>query len=152
MPYGFDVSDPQTKTGTTLGLRALQCLSWGRYYGVPGWLETPFSSRLKSLPPFKVLRHKPGVDFCRTDSCQFGSTHQKSFAFLSVWPHWQELDVDAHAKESMWLCPAPSQKPVQCTDDLAEALAQVLIDWNQPSIWPGEPVDRPGCFGSALGS
>ena len=83
-PYGFDVNDPQTPTGTTLALRGLQCLSLGLRYGVSGWLETPFSSRLKS-PPYEDLRSREGVDFCRTDSCRFGSVHLKPFAFLSVW-------------------------------------------------------------------
>lgn len=83
-PYGFDVIHEQTRTGTSLALRGLQCLHLGERAGVPGWLETPYSSKLKALPPYEVLRKRPAFDFCRTDSCCFGSPHQKSFAFLSV--------------------------------------------------------------------
>ena len=77
----------QTAAGNSLALRGLQCMELGRRYEVPGWLETPFSSKLECLPPYDTLGKKPEVDFCRTDSCMFGSPHLKSFAFLSVLAH-----------------------------------------------------------------
>ena len=84
LPYGFEPHHPQTHVGNVLGLRGFQLLDLGERYEVPGVLETPFSSMLKLLRPHENLKRKPAFDECRTDSCRFGSVHQKGFRFMGV--------------------------------------------------------------------
>lgn len=126
-PYGFDTNDRQTRMGTLLALRGLQCLALGDRAGVPGWLETPYSSRLKSLPPYEKIRSRETADFCRSDSCAFGSPHLKSFAFLSV------LAPLAHAcrrcscsTKHLVVQGRFTKDSAMYTDGLAAALALVL--------------------------
>ena len=83
-PFGFDPSDPQTHDGNVLAGRSLQLLQKARVHRVSGILERPFSAKTKYLPAYQSLLRKPGVTEVRSDSCQFGSQHQKSFAFLGV--------------------------------------------------------------------
>ena len=83
-PYGFDPSDPQTATGNVLAFRSFQMMAVGEREGAAGLLETPNSSKLKNLPPWKSLSTKPGCQAVRCDSCRYGSPHLKSFRFLCV--------------------------------------------------------------------
>lgn len=83
-PYGFQPGHRQTANGNLLALRALQLMMIGLLSQVPGLLEKPLSSLLKHLPPYKNLVASPFCDTCRTDSCMFGSIHQKSFTFIGV--------------------------------------------------------------------
>eukprot|EP00435_Cladocopium_sp_Y103_P072261 s203_g39.t1 len=83
-PYGFDPGDPTTALGTLLAQSAFQVLTTGLRNEVPGLLETTYASRLRALPSYKAIRQDPAADECRTDSCRFGSQHQKPFRFLSV--------------------------------------------------------------------
>ena len=81
-PYGYDLQNPQTLTGNTLALRGMQSIALGRRYEVPGLFETPFSSKVKYLPPWQQLLRHHGVSQTRCDSCCFGSPHLKPFKFL----------------------------------------------------------------------
>ena len=83
-PYGFDPSDPQTATGNTLAFRSFQMMAVGEKEGAAGLLETPNSSKLKNLPPWRSLSMRPGGQAVRCDSCRYGSPHLKSFRFLCV--------------------------------------------------------------------
>ena len=83
-PFGYDPSDPATALGTLLAQRSFQVMVTGLRNEVPGLLETTFSSRLRALPSYESLQNDPAADMCRSDSCQFGSQHQKPFRFLSV--------------------------------------------------------------------
>ena len=128
-PYGFDPSHPQTHTGTALALRGLQCLELGWRHGVPGWLETTYSSKMKFLPPYKTLRAKRCVDFCRTDSCRFGSPHLKPFAFLSVWAPLDRIRQRCVCKGRHVVIEGKLTKAsAMYTDGLADALATVLSE------------------------
>ena len=128
-PYGFCPADPQTKTGTVLALRGLQCLHLGHRVGTPGWLETPFSSRLKALPPYKRLQGAKGADFCRSDSCCFGSEHLKPFAFLSVWAPLSRVRRRCRCSgKHLQVQGQYTKSSAMYTDDLAQNLALVLHD------------------------
>ena len=83
-PFGFDPCDPQTHDGNVLAGRSLQLLQKARVHRVSGIFERPFSAKTKHLPAYQTLLGKQGVTEVRSDSCQFGSKHQKSFAFLGV--------------------------------------------------------------------
>ena len=84
VPYGFDVGDPQTRTGNVLANRSCQIMSVGAQNDAVGLLETPFSSRLKCMPAYKSVASLPQCQMVRTDSCRFGSIHQKGFRFLGL--------------------------------------------------------------------
>ena len=91
LPYGFVPSDPQTAMGNVLAHRALQVMHFGRWYGVSGLLENPWSSKMKFLPVWQAFLQRPGVDSVRTDSCAFGSPHLKFFNFVGVWADMRPL-------------------------------------------------------------
>ncbi len=83
-PHGFDVLDPQTRTGTLLANRACQVMKVAEQNGACGIIETPFSSKIKHLPAWKAIQTLPSTMTVRADSCRFGSIHQKGFKFMSV--------------------------------------------------------------------
>ena len=89
VPHGFDPSFPQTSNGNLLVHRGLHLMHIGWQNKTPGLFETPWSALLKHLPSFQNLVRKPGVQERRTDSCMFGSIHQKSFRLVSV-----HMDLD----------------------------------------------------------
>ena len=90
-PLGFDGGCEKTLTGNTLALRALYLLTVAHYYFVPGLAEQPWTSMMQYLPSWENLAKKEGAATVRTDSCAFGSPHQKSFRFLSVWMRTDKL-------------------------------------------------------------
>ena len=49
-----------------------------------GMFERPYTARTKHLPAYKAVAALPMSSEIRSDSCQFGSPHQKSFALLGV--------------------------------------------------------------------
>ena len=83
-PFGFDTSDPQTRTGTELASRSMQLMYVGSRNDAAGISENPYSSYMKCLPAWQIVKGLDCADEARCDSCQFGSLHQKSFRFLSV--------------------------------------------------------------------
>ena len=83
-PLGFDPHDSKTKLGNLLFLRALQILKKAAMHTIAGLLERPFSALSKFLTAYQRALQWPGAQEVRIDSCQYGSAHQKSFAFLAV--------------------------------------------------------------------
>ena len=83
-PLGFDVSDGQTRTGNILANRSGQLMMVGSVNDAAGLWETPFSSKMKHLPSWKAIRRQRSASEVRTDSCRFGSIHQKGFRFLAI--------------------------------------------------------------------
>eukprot|EP00435_Cladocopium_sp_Y103_P063603 s567_g25.t1 len=83
-PFGFDVNDPQTKLGNTLGQRGAQLMYTAAANDAAGIMETTYSSYLKHLPGWKTVKKLPCAEEVRCDSCRFGSIHLKPFRFLSV--------------------------------------------------------------------
>ena len=83
-PLGFDVRDPQTAMGTLLANRACQVMKVADQNDAIGLLESPFSSKIKHLPAWKSIARLPSAMIVRSDSCRFGSIHQKGFKFMSV--------------------------------------------------------------------
>ena len=81
-PYGFDTRNSQTYNGNLLCQRSCQMMHVGLQNQAIGLLEKPFTSLMKHMPSYKALLNKPEVFEVRTDSCMFGSIHQKSFALL----------------------------------------------------------------------
>lgn len=91
-PIGFNTACEKTKVGNILALRALFLLSVAWRYYIPGLAEQPWTSMMRFLKPWQDLQEKEGVRTTRSDSCAFGSPHQKSFCFLSVWLDPGELN------------------------------------------------------------
>ena len=83
-PYGYDVEDPQTHIGNVLAHRGCQVMVVGAQNNAVGVLETPWSSKMKHLPAWKVVESLPQVVVIRSDSCRFGSIHQKGFKFMGL--------------------------------------------------------------------
>ena len=83
-PFGFEPEDNQTHLGNVLAHRSGQITYVGHTSGAAGLLETPYSSYMKHLPFWNILRRLDGASEVRSDSCRFGSVHLKSFRFLGV--------------------------------------------------------------------
>lgn len=83
-PLGFDPKEAKTQLGNHLFLTAFQILKKAAAHSIAGLLERPFSALSKFLVAYQRALHWPGAVEVRIDSCQYGSIHQKSFAFLSV--------------------------------------------------------------------
>ena len=81
-PFGFRPRESQTHNGNLLCQRSCQLLFTGIQNDAIGLLEKPFTSLMKHMPSYKALMRKKTVFEVRTDSCMFGSIHQKSFALL----------------------------------------------------------------------
>ena len=77
-PFGFRPRENQTHNGNLLCQRSCQRMQ----NDAIGLLEKPFTSLMKHMPSYKALLAKDTVFEVRTDSCMFGSIHQKSFALL----------------------------------------------------------------------
>lgn len=92
VPMGFDGSCEKTRTGNCLALRALFLLRVAWRCFIPGLAEQPWTSMMRYLAQWQDLQDKEGVRTVRTDSCAFGSPHQKSFRFMSVWMATEELN------------------------------------------------------------
>eukprot|EP00435_Cladocopium_sp_Y103_P017354 s93_g4.t1 len=82
MPRGFNPQDPKTLLGTTLALRSLACIKLASDIDVPGLLETPRRSKMRRLQEWLWLLASGAASEVFTDSCMFGSPHQKGFTFL----------------------------------------------------------------------
>ena len=82
VPYGYNPYDKQTKNGNLLCQRSCQILWVGLQNRAIGLMEKPFTSLMKHMPSYRALLARQGVFEVRTDSCMFGSPHQKSFAML----------------------------------------------------------------------
>ena len=129
LPYGLDPSDPQTHVGNALALRGLQTMEIGRKNLVPGIFESPYSAKVKNLPPWKSLASHPEVEVVRCDSCRFGSPHLKSFAFVGVHTAMDRLRVRCRCKKRHVQVQGKFTKAsATYVDELAEALANTLSD------------------------
>ena len=84
LPFGFDPHDPQTEVGNVLAHRSCQIMMVGAQNSAIGMLEAPFSSKMKNLPAWKIIESLSTTETVRTDSCRFGSIHQKGFRFLGL--------------------------------------------------------------------
>ena len=91
-PFGFDPSHPQTRLGNILGHRALQLLRIGWMFDAVGMIEQPFSSKMKNLPSWQAVSKLAEVRTVRTDSCRFGSVHQKGFRLMGLRMNMDRLD------------------------------------------------------------
>ena len=126
-PFGLDPKDEQTRVGNVLGHRGFQCLALGARWEVAGLLETPFSSKLRYLPSWAAIEDSPCSSWCRTDSCQFGSPHLKSFRFLAVHVDLDPLRVRCKCKQKHIQVQGKFTKGSAIyTDALAHRLAVVL--------------------------
>ena len=83
-PFGYDPSDPQTEDGNILAHRSFQVGFTAAANGAIAVLEKPHSSKMKYLPSWEVLCNLAAASLVRSDSCQFGSIHRKSFSFLGI--------------------------------------------------------------------
>ena len=126
-PFGFDTSDPQTRTGTILACRGCQLMYVGATNDVPGIMETPFSAYTKHLPQWQIVRQLPCADETRTDSCQFGSIHLKSFRFLGVHVDLELVKVRCNGgHEHVPIQGVFTKASATHAPKLAESLAKVL--------------------------
>ena len=128
-PFGFDTEDEQTRVGNELAHRGGQALYTAHQNDAAGILENPYSSFMKHLPFWNVLRRLPNSSEVRTDSCRFGSPHLKSFRMLGV-------NVDLSVLARRCVCKAKhvvvqggfTKISATYTDQLAQAIASVLAE------------------------
>eukprot|EP00435_Cladocopium_sp_Y103_P061685 s1586_g23.t1 len=83
-PFGFDVNNHQTKDGNILAHRALQLAFVAAVNEAIAVVEKPHSSKMRYLPAWEILLRLAAASLVRSDSCQFGSIHRKSFSFLGI--------------------------------------------------------------------
>ena len=83
-PFGYNPFHPQTRMGNILAHRALQLMRIGHRRGIAGMLEQPYSSKMQYLPAWQSLVALDEVSVVRSDSCQFGSVHQKPFRLVGL--------------------------------------------------------------------
>ena len=127
-PFGYDPWDEQTQTGNLLANRSGQMMKVGKENDAAGLWETPFSSKMKHLPAWKAIRRLCCAAEVRTDSCRFGSIHQKGFRFLSI-----NMKLDSIAKRCICRTKhVPVQgkytsKSATYTPQLAEAIARCFL-------------------------
>lgn len=127
VPFGFCPQEAKTRTGNILAMRAFQFLYLAAVYFIPAILENPNSSLIKNLPGWKIIEKMMASDLCRSDSCQFGSPHQKPFKFLGV-------HVDLQPLRRRCQCKGPhlrvegkyTKSSASYTPELADTLSQVL--------------------------
>ena len=125
VPYGYDVWDPQTRTGNILANRSCQIMMVGAQNDAVGLLETPFSSRLKCMPAYKSVASLPQCQMVRTDSCRFGSIHQKGFRFLGLNISLDPIALKCTcARKHVQIQGAYTKGSAIYTPKLAEAIAQ----------------------------
>ena len=81
-PRGYVPTEARTLLGTKLALRALALMYLAAVCDVVGTLEQPLRSKMAWLAEWRRLLE---LELCHeetTDSCMFGSPHQKPFRFL----------------------------------------------------------------------
>jgi len=123
-PFGFQVEDPQTMDGNILAHRGLQLLWMCGVYYVLGLLETPWSSKMRYLPAWRVIESKAFARVTRVDSCQYGSPHLESFRLLSV--HMEITHAAARCRGGHYHVPvegAYTKASATYTDQLSLAIA-----------------------------
>ena len=118
-PFGFEPEDNQTHLGNVLAHRSGQITYVGHRSGAAGLLETPYSSYMKHLPFWNILRRLDGASEVRSDSCRFGSVHLKSFRFLGV-------NVDTSKLALRCKC---TGKHVQVQGDTPKSLQFTVMPW-----------------------
>eukprot|EP00438_Fugacium_kawagutii_P027450 Skav208101 [mRNA] locus=scaffold1681:249518:254098:- [translate_table: standard] len=128
-PYGYEPSDPQTSVGNNLAHRSFQLAKVGVVNEAVGFIETPFSSYMKHLPPWQALKSLKETAEIRCDSCRFGSPHLKSFRLLGI-----NLDMSALAlrcqctKRHVQVQGAYTKGSAVCVDELARTMARVIAE------------------------
>ena len=126
-PFGFRPRESKTLLGNQLAMRAFQFLFLAARYLVPGILENPNASLIKNLPSWKTIQNLAVADMCRSDSCQFGSPHQKPFKFLGVHVKLEPLRRRCNCKGSHIKVEGKyTKQSATYTDELADTLSQVL--------------------------
>ena len=68
LPFGIDLSDPQTFVGTRLAYRALQVLDFCERHGVSGVVENLWTSKIRFLSGWEILASRENVQLVRCDS------------------------------------------------------------------------------------
>lgn len=114
-PFGFELEDNQTHLGNVLAHRSGQITYVGHRSGAAGLLETPYSSYMKHLPFWNILRRLDGASEVRSDSCRFGSVHLKSFRFLGVNVDTSKLALRCKCTGNMCKCRGDTPKSLQFT-------------------------------------
>ena len=128
-PYGYRPIGEQAMTGNTLALRSLQLMHVGAQCDSSGIVETPYSSYMKRLPPWQVLKKKEVCSEARVDSCRFGSPHLKSFRFLGLRVCLESLALKYQCTHRHVVVQGSLTKDsATYTDALARQIAQVLYD------------------------
>ena len=126
-PFGYNPKEEKTKVGNELAMRAFQLLYFAALFLVPAILENPNASLIKNLPAWMIIVRLAVSSMCRSDSCQFGSPHQKPFKFLAVHVDLGPLRrrcqcVNKHVKvEGKY-----TKSSATYTDELADTLSTVL--------------------------
>jgi len=138
-PFGFEPQEEGTQTGNVLAARSAQLMYVGAQNSSSGILETPYSSYMKHLPQWGIIRRLPETSETRCDSCRFGSPHLKSFRFLGLRVDLTRVSLRCQCRARHLLVEGKYTKDsATYTDQLACALANVLAD----AIWASKEAIR----------
>ena len=126
-PRGLDPTDPKTKEGTELALRALLLILIAANMSVPSILEQPRRSKMRRLAEWLFLISTGLAAETWLASCQYGSPHQKEFVMLCTFPEAEELHRKcSRDHEHVKIEGQYTKNSAIYTDQLAEALAGVF--------------------------
>ena len=127
-PHGFDPADSQTTTGNLLACRSCQLMKVGSMNDAAGMLETPYSSYMKWLPAWQVIKSLPNTEEVRTDSCRFGSPHLKSFRLLGLNLDMESLALKCKCRSKhLQVEGTYTKKSATYTDELAKTIAAIFF-------------------------
>ena len=127
-PLGFDPSDPQTHIGNQLAHRSCQLMMVGSRNNSAGMLETPFSSYMKGLRAWQIIKSRSGATEVRADSCRFGSEHLKAFRLLGLNLEMRDLCRRFQCTgKHVQIEGSLTKKSATYTDELACAIARTFF-------------------------
>ena len=128
-PFGYEPLEENTQTGNVLAARSSQLMYVGAQNSSAGIMEAPYSSYMKHLPQWDIIRSLPEASETRCDSCRFGSPHLKSFRLLGLRVDLSSVSLRCQCTNRHLIVEGRYTKDsATYTDQLACALADVLAD------------------------
>ena len=127
LPLGIDPSHPRVVHGNAMAFSCGGLLMVAKRTRTPGMMETPRRSKLRWTPQWKQLKSL-GADEVLLASCEYGSPHQKEFAFLTVAMNARSLARKCSRTHKRITIEGRYTKPsATYCEGLARALALVFV-------------------------
>lgn len=144
IPLGFDRTHPRVLLGNQLAFSSFALMKVALRMKVYGMTETTRRSKLRWTRMWRRLLER-GADEVILASCEYGSPHQKEFAFMSVNMAVQHLHRKCSRSHSHVRVEGRYTKAsATYTDGLAIALAETFRDHLRPLLPPSDLDLRPG--------